>query len=381
MTIESPPIPSVMYLWGYGVSLISAFALTFILILAFSKLNILARPLNKLMISMGKPVIPFGGIPVILSFFFVLWFFYFAGWINSENLRLFQKITLGVGLMTALGVYDDIYHCPPRIKLLCQIIIAIILFLAGFQIDRIGDAIELGSFSILLTVFWIVGITNSINLVDGMDGLASGLIILSCITLSFVYIERDMVEASFLAVILTGSVFGFFIFNFPPAKIILGDTGSLPLGLLISLITLLPLSQKFTDEIYYLIPVVTLLIPILDTTFSFFRRLLKGVSPFSKDALHFHHRLTKLGFSPLKTISILLIICFYFNLTALLPAHTINLIPNFIPIYFLFVISNIAVFLYLLKRLERKKREICKVNLSLKKEFENSNQSNVDITL
>ena len=74
MTIESPPIPGAMYFWGYGVSLISAFALTFILILAFSKLNTLARPLNKLMISMGKPVIPFGGIPVILSFFFVLWF-------------------------------------------------------------------------------------------------------------------------------------------------------------------------------------------------------------------------------------------------------------------------------------------------------------------
>jgi UDP-GlcNAc:undecaprenyl-phosphate GlcNAc-1-phosphate transferase len=357
MNIESPLIPGSMYFLGSGVSLVAAFVLTLTLILIFSKVSILARPLNKLMIAMGKPVIPFGGIPVILSFLFVLWFFYFSGWINQENLHLFQKITLGVCMMTALGIYDDIYHCPPRIKLLCQIIIAIILFLAGFQIDRIGDAIELGSFSILLTVFWIVGITNSINLVDGMDGLASGLIILSCMTLSFVYLERDMVEASFLTVILTGSVFGFFIFNFPPAKIILGDTGSLPLGLLISLITLLPLSQKHTDEIYYLIPIITLLIPILDTTFAFFRRLLKGTSPFSKDAQHFHHRLAKLGFSQLKTITILFLICFYFNLTALLPAHTINLIPNFIPIYFLFVIGNIVVFLYLLNRLEKKKQE------------------------
>ena len=150
---------------------------------------------------------------------------------------------------------------------------------------------------------------------------------------------------------------GFFIFNFPPAKIILGDTGSLPLGLLISLITLLPLSQKFTDEIYYLIPIITLLIPILDTTFAFFRRVLKGVSPFSKDTHHFHHRLTKLGFSPLKTIAILFMICFYFNLTALLPAHNINLIPKFMPIYFLFVIGNVSVFMYLLKRLEKKKQE------------------------
>ena len=357
MIIKSPQIPGLMYFLGYGVSLVATFALTLTLIQIFSKLSILARPLNKLMIAMGKPVIPFGGIPVILSFLFVLWFFYFSEWINQENLHLFQKITLGVCMMTALGIYDDIYHCSPRIKFLWQIIIAIILFLAGFQIDRIGDVIDLGSFSILLTVFWIVGITNSINLVDGIDGLASGLILLSCVTLSFIYLERNMVEASFLAVILTGSIFGFLIFNFPPAKIILGDTGSLPLGLLISLITLLPLSQKHTDEIYYLIPIITLLIPILDTTFAFFRRLLKGASPFSKDAQHFHHRLIKLGFSQLKTITILFIICFYFNITALLPAHTIGLIPNFIPIYFLFVISNIAAFLYLLKRLEKKKQE------------------------
>ena len=357
MTIESPLIPGSMYFFGYGVSLIAAFVLTLTLILIFRKVSILAHPLNKLMIAMGKPVIPFGGISVILSFLFVLWFFYFAGWINQEYLHLFQKITLGVSMMTALGIYDDIYHCSPRIKFLWQIIIAIILFLAGFQIDRIGDLIGLGSFSILLTVFWIVGITNSINLVDGIDGLASGLVLMCCATLSFVYMERDMVEASFLAVLLTGSVLGFFIFNFPPAKIILGDTGSLPLGLLISLITLLPLSQKFTDEIYYLIPIITLLIPITDTTFAFFRRLSKRISPFSKDAKHLHHRLANLGFSPLKTITILFVVCFYFNLTALLPAHTINLIPNLIPIYFLFIIGNIVVFLYLLNRLEKKKQE------------------------
>ena len=357
MTIESPLISGSMYFFGYGVSLVAAFVLTSTLILIFTKASILIHPLNKLMIAMEKPVLPFGGIPVILSFLFVLWFFYFSGWINQENLHLFQKITLGVCMMTALGIYDDIYHCSSRIKFLWQIIIAIILFLAGFQIDRIGDVIDLGSFSILLTVFWIVGITNSINLVDGIDGLACGLILLSCVTLSFVYLERNMVEASFLAIILTGSIFGFLILNFPPAKIILGDTGSLPLGLLISLITLLPLSQKHTDEIYYLIPIITLLIPILDTTFAFFRRLLKGISPFSKDAHHFHHRLIKLGFSQLKTITILFIVCFYLNLTSLLPAYNIDLIPNFIPLYFLFVIINIGVLLLLLKRLEKKKQE------------------------
>ena len=354
MIFESHPISGEVYLWSYGIALVLSLMLTLILVKTISKKNWLTHLLNELPISTGTSVSPFGGISVILSFFAVLWLFYLAGWVHQENLRLFQVITLGVGLMTILGIYDDIYHCSPNIKLFFQISIAVILYFAGFQIERFGSILELGPFSILLTILWIVGITNSINLVDGIDGLASGLIFLSCMTLTFIYLEREIVEAAFLAVILSGSVLGFLIFNLPPAKIILGDTGSLPLGLLISLITLLPLNQKFTDEIYYLIPIITLLLPILDTIFALFRRTLKGVSPFSKDAEHFHHRLANLGFSPLKSISILFIICFYFDLTALVPTYNINLIPNFIPVYFTFVVINIAIFLYLLRRLKNK---------------------------
>ena len=357
MIFENHPISGEIYLWGYGIAFALSLILTLIFVKTISKENWLTHLLNKLPISTGKPVSPFGGISVILSFFAVLWFFYLTGWVHQENLRLFQVITLGVGLMTVLGLYDDIYHCSPSIKLFFQIAITMILYFAGFQIERIGGIIEFGSFSILLTILWIIGITNSINLIDGIDGLASGLVFLSCMTLTFVYLEREIVEASFLAVILAGSVLGFFIFNFPPAKIILGDSGSLPLGLLVSLITLIPLNQKFTDEIYYLIPIITLLLPILDTTFAFFRRFLKGVSPFSKDTEHFHHRLASLGFSPVKSISILFILCFYFDLTALVPTYNINLIPKFIPTYFIFVVFNIAIFLCLLKQLENKKRQ------------------------
>jgi len=355
MIFESHPISGEMYLWGYGIALALSLMLTLIFVKAISKENWLTHLLNKLPISTGKPVSPFGGIPVILSFFTVLWFFYFTGWVHPENLRLFQVITLGVGLMTVLGIYDDTYNCSPKIKLFFQVIIAMVLYFAGFQIERIGGIVEFGPFSILLTILWIVGITNSINLVDGIDGLASGLVFLSCMTLAFIYLERNIVEPSFLAVILAGSVLGFFIFNFPPAKIILGDTGSLPLGLLVALITLLPLNQKFTDEIYYLIPIITLLLPIMDTTFAFLRRFLKGISPFSKDTEHFHHRLAHLGFSPIKSISILFILCIYFDLTTLIPTYNINLIPNFIPVYFTFVIINITFLLALLKYLEKKK--------------------------
>jgi UDP-GlcNAc:undecaprenyl-phosphate GlcNAc-1-phosphate transferase len=354
MKFSTFPISGEVYLAGYFVALALSFGLTLTLIKTIRGFNFLTFLLNRLPISAGKSVSPFGGISVILSFLITLWLLLFLGMVDARNINLFTILTLGVGLMFLLGLYDDITDCPPRIKLFVQIVIACILYFSGFQIERIGNLIDLGPFSILLTILWIVGITNAINLIDGMDGLAPGIIFFSCLTLVFVYLERNIIEASFLAVVLAGSTLGFFFFNFPPAKIILGDTGSLPLGLLVSLITLLPLNQGHTDEIYYLIPVITLLIPIMDTTFAFFRRVLKGINPFTKDAKHFHHRLEKLGLSPGKAISILFVIGFYFDLTAMVPVYRIHLIPNFIPIYSIFIIVNVAILIFILQRIEKK---------------------------
>ena len=354
MKFSTFPISGEVYLAGYFVALALSFGLTLILIKTIRGFNFLTFLLNRLPISVGKSVSPFGGISVILSFLITLWLLLFLGMVDARNINLFTVLTLGVGLMFLLGIYDDITHCPARLKLFVQIVIACILYFSGFQIDRIGSLVDLGPFSILLTILWIVGITNAINLIDGMDGLAPGIIFFSCLTLVFVYLERNIIEASFLAVVLAGSTLGFFFFNLPPAKIILGDTGSLPLGLLVSLITLLPLNQGHTDEIYYLIPVITLLIPIMDTTFAFFRRVLKGINPFTKDANHFHHRLGKLGLSPGKAISILFAIGFYFDLTAMVLVYRINLIPNFIPIYSIFIIVNVAILIFILQRIEKK---------------------------
>lgn len=354
MIFTTFPIPGEVYLTGYFIALALSFGFTLYLIKTIRGINFLTFLLNRLPITAGKSVSPFGGISVILSFLITLWILLFLGMVDARNIHLFTVLTVGVGLMFILGIYDDITQCPARVKLCAQIAIACILYFSGFQIDRIGSLVDLGPFSILLTILWIVGITNAINLIDGMDGLAPGIIFFSCLTLVFVYLERNIVEASFLAVVLAGSTLGFFFFNLPSAKIILGDTGSLPLGLLVALITLLPLNQGYTDEIYYLIPVITLLIPIMDTTFAFFRRIIKGINPFTKDANHFHHRLEKLGLSPGKAISILFVIGFYFDLTAMVPVYRINLIPNFIPKYFIFIIINVAILIYILRRIEKK---------------------------
>lgn len=356
MTFGSFPLAGEVFLIGYGAALILSFVLTLTLVKAVSRPNALTKFLNRLPISAGKNVSPFGGIAVIASFMITLWVLYLVGAVDPGNGRLYFVLTLGTFLMFCLGVYDDIYHCPPRLKLVLQILIAIFLYFSGFQIERIGDLLELKQFSIIFTIFWIVGITNSLNLIDGMDGLASGVIFLSCLTLAFIYLERNILEASFLAVVLAGCSLGFLLFNYPPAKIILGDTGSLPMGLLVSLITLLPLNQGHTDEIYYLIPVITLLLPIADTGFAFFRRLVNGISPFSKDANHFHHRLGKLGLSPIASIFILFAVCFYFDLTSLVPAYDIDLIPKLVPIYFGFILGNLVFLILLLRYFEKKHR-------------------------
>ena len=351
MKFQFFPIPGEVYLIGYFLAFILSFGTTLFLIR-----NPFNFVFNHLSNSTCEDIKSFGGIAVILSFLITLWLFLLIGMIDSGNIYLLAVITASTGVMLLLGIYDDITQCTARLKLAVQIMIACALYFCGFQIERIGNLVELGNFSIFLTILWIVGITNAINLIDGMDGLAPGIIFSSCLTIALVYLEREIIGGSFLAVILAGSVLGFFIFNFPPAKIILGDTGSLPLGLLVALITLLPLNQGYTDEIYYLIPVITLLIPILDTTFSFFRRILKGTSPFLKDTEHFHHRLGKLGLTPVKSISILFLIGFYFDLTAMLTAYSINLIPKLIPTYFVFIIINVAVLVTILKRKEKKHR-------------------------
>jgi UDP-GlcNAc:undecaprenyl-phosphate GlcNAc-1-phosphate transferase len=356
MTFDHFSIEGRFFLFGYGLSFLMSYFITRFLVKAVSKPSVLTQFLNRLPISAGKNVSPFGGIAVIFSFLLTLWLMYGLGQVHSGESRLIIVLTLGVILMACLGVYDDIYHCRPRVKLLLQSLIAVLLYFSGFQIERIGDWIELKQFSIVLTVLWIVGITNSLNLIDGMDGLASGVVFLACLTLAFVYLERNLIEASFLSVVLAGCALGFLLFNFPPAKIILGDTGSLPMGLLVSLITLLPLNQGHTDEIYYLIPVITLLLPIVDTAFSFFRRVYKGISPFSKDAKHFHHRLSKLGLSPTGTIFTLFAVCFYFDLTSLVPAYDIDLIPKLVPIFFVFVLGNVLLLILVLRYFEKKQR-------------------------
>lgn len=357
MMFPNDPIQINIYVLSFIASLALSLGLSKLLIYLF--INV--QPVHDFVRHLPhypeeKNIMFFGGVAVVLPFLSTLWIFYLVGPLAGKNLYLLSVITLCLGLMFGLGVMDDVFDFKAWIKFLVQISIATILYFSGIKIVRLGDWELWDGFSYFLTTLWVIGLTNAVNLIDGKDGLAGGVIQLSCATLFFIYFGRSIYESALLAVVLAGGILGFFCFNFPPAKIILGDTGSLSIGFLTALITLLPVSQGYTERIYYIIPVIALLYPIIDTVYSFSRRVLKGKNPFQKDQEHFHHRLIRLGLTPRQTILVLYAVCLFFNLSSLVPIYYINLIPKLMPLFTVFTLVCICALIYLLKYCEKSQK-------------------------
>ena len=162
-------------------------------------------------------------------------------------------IILGATAIVILGILDDIYSLSAKVKFLGQIGAALIPVLAGIQINYItvpnGEIIEFGYLAIPITVFWIVAITNAINLIDGLDGLAAGVSSIALISISTLAFSLGNIVATFVALLILGSTLGFLVYNFYPAKIFMGDTGSLFLGYIISIIAILGFTKKCYDSL------------------------------------------------------------------------------------------------------------------------------------
>lgn len=258
------------------------------------------------------PISRLGGIAIWLStmltfLFLVLLSYYPYG-------SLLSGILLGGSLMFLLGLVDDIYNLDAKFKLIIQLSIATIVYLLGVKIDILfnpfGSAIDLGVFSYPITVLWIVGISNAVNFIDGVDGLAGSVITVNSITLALVSAAMTpavMTVAQpitpLIAFILAGSMLAFLTFNFNPAKIFMGDSGALFSGFLLATLSIAGVMKGATLAI--LLPFLVLAVPIMDITYSSLRRIMKGTSPFVADAEHIHHKLLKAGFSQKITVAIL----------------------------------------------------------------------------
>ncbi len=223
--------------------------------------------------------------------------------------RLLSGLLLGSSLMFMLGLIDDIYGLSAKFKFVIQISIATIVYCLGVKITSlyipIAGLVEIPHIlSYIVTIGWIVGISNAVNFIDGVDGLAGSVITISSVTLGLIAIASasDAVSA-IIAFILAGSMLGFLTYNFHPAKIFMGDSGALYSGFLLAALSIM-YSIKTSDFKMY-VPFLILAVPIMDITFSSMRRILKGKSPFVADAEHIHHKLLNLGLSQNKAVLIL----------------------------------------------------------------------------
>ncbi len=229
-------------------------------------------------------------------------------------------IILGAVMIIITGVLDDMFEITAKAKLLGQFIAAGIVIYGGLQIDFInlpfGGQLDFGYFSIPLTILWIVGITNAINLIDGLDGLAAGVSTIALVTLAgMAFLLSDMFVFA-MAAILAASCVGFLFYNFHPAKIFMGDSGSLFLGYMIGVLALL--GFKNVTVISLIIPIIMLGVPISDTFFAIVRRYRLKQPLSAPDKSHLHHCLLNVGFTHRQTVLIIYALASMFGLAALI---------------------------------------------------------------
>lgn len=228
-------------------------------------------------------------------------------------------IFLGGTIIIITGMVDDLFQISPKLKLLGQFAAALAVIIAGdIQVNYInlpfGGTIEFGIFAIPLTVLWIIGITNAVNLIDGLDGLAAGVSTIALLTIAGMAAIMGDLYVTLMASILAASAIGFLYYNFHPAKIFMGDTGSLFLGFMISVFALL--GFKNVTVISLVIPILILGVPISDTFFAIVRRLLNKQPISAPDKSHLHHCLLNSGFSHKETVLIIYGIAIMFSLSA-----------------------------------------------------------------
>ena len=211
-----------------------------------------------------------------------------------------RGLIAGAALIALLGVADDVFGLSPAMKLVGQVTCALVPVSAGLTIDHITlpgvGALDLGAAQYPLSLLWFVALVNMINFTDGMDGLAAGVTGIGALTFAVLAASLDRADPAILAAALAGACIGFLVFNFNPARIFMGDTGSMLLGFLIAGVAISGV-MKSAAAIAVLVPLIVLAIPILDTSFVIMKRLKYGLPVYSADRSHFHHRFMAIGWS------------------------------------------------------------------------------------
>ena len=262
------------------------------------------------------PIPRMGGLAIFLGFLLsVLLFLELDGQMRG--------MLLGAVVIVVLGIFDDIYSLPAMFKFVVQIAAALVAVLTGNVIEAVSNPNvfsadlywDLGWLSIPVTVVWIVAITNAVNLIDGLDGLACGVSTISSMTLLVIALVVSEADVAILMAALAGGCLGFLPYNMNPAKIFMGDTGSTFLGYILAVVSIQGLF-KFYTIISFAVPFLMLGLPIFDTCFAFIRRIAHGQSPMHADRSHVHHRLIDMGFNQKQAVAVLYVVSAILGLSA-----------------------------------------------------------------
>ena len=271
-----------------------------------------------------KPTPRIGGFAIIFGFTVATLCF-------AQPSRQLYGTLAGAAIIAVMGVIDDCKNLPAKLKFVIQIIAALVFVFAGdIKIDVFTNPNFLSDnpywvlpewLSVTLTVIWIVFITNAVNFIDGLDGLAAGVSAIMSISLVFISIRVGEYSIAILGIALMGSCFGFLPFNFNPAKIFMGDTGSTFLGFMLATLSIQGVLKSYA-VISFAVPLLILGLPLFDALFAMIRRILRGQSPMTADRGHLHHRLVDMGFSQKQTVFILYAISGVLGITAVLLAES-----------------------------------------------------------
>ncbi|NQX70263.1 undecaprenyl/decaprenyl-phosphate alpha-N-acetylglucosaminyl 1-phosphate transferase [Paenibacillus alba] len=265
-----------------------------------------------------------GGLAIFLSFMSAVAIFYSK---LVPALPGFWALLIAACVIELVGVLDDVYTLSAKWKMLGQLIAAAIVAFSGFTIDQIHipfayDIYFPGWFSILLTIFWIVGLINALNWIDGLDGLATGIAGISCLSLGIIAAITGNIPVLIISLTLLGSLAGFYLFNSEPASIFMGESGSAFLGFVLAVLSILGFKQAVF--VSFIIPLLILGVPILDTLLAMVRRGLQGRPLYEADRGHVHHRLTDLGVSRRSTVYTLYAVSAFLGICAIILTKASN---------------------------------------------------------
>lgn len=306
----------------------------------------------------SRPVPLLGGVVLFIA----LWLSVAVATLAFDSIRLaladsLLYVLLGALIIFFTGLSDDLRPLSARTKLLAQVAAGLVLYMGGLQIDPLSvpfyGPVEMGSYSVFITVAWVVGLTNAINLIDGLDGLAGGVSLVGALSLSVLGWLFGVSEVALFASGMVGFLVVFLYYNFYPARIFLGDNGSLQLGYYFAVISLLVPVKSFTAAALY-VPLLALGLPLLEAVLSFTRRLVSGRNVMAADRRHIFHYLALAGFSPGTTLIVFYSLSTIFGLLSVAMFFWNRLLV--LGLLILFMVVIFLIFFILMSNLTRFRR-------------------------